>query len=277
MAIRSYGINDAPVSDASDPLWLRAALESLERVGFAVLENQLSASLLDSLRSGLDAVLQAQTARFGGLAALEAIGEANQARALCNEDARFWDLVTLPDVNTVIERLLGPAAIVMQQNGVVMPAGGDEHQQQRWHRDLPYQNWVSSAPLAIGALCALDPFSAMSGGTAFLPGSHRFASFPSEAFIGQRQQVIEAPAGSVILFDAMSFHRGGTNRGTTPRRAVNTLFGVPLLAQQVLITAPPGATELVVRRAGAAYHPVATPDEYRQKRAARQTKDAHDR
>ena len=271
MAIQSYGVTDA-VPAGHDPDWLVAALEDLERVGFTLLADQVQGAQLADLRAALDRLLAAQTQRFGGAPALENIGEAGQARALCNEDPLFWELATLPRVNAVIERLLGPAAIVMQQNGVVMPARAQGHQQQRWHRDLPYQSWVNSAPIAIGALCALDAFSAQSGGTAFLPASHRFGAFPSEEFIRRWEHGIEAPAGSVVLFDAMTFHRGGVNLGDAPRRAINTLFGVPLLAQQVALAAPPNASDLILRRCGALYQPADSADDYRARRLARTRK-----
>ncbi|MGZ5179194.1 MAG: phytanoyl-CoA dioxygenase family protein [Ramlibacter sp.] len=275
MTLQSYGVMQPPGAD-KDPDWLVRALEDLERVGFTMLTDQIEGDLLAALRAALDRVLAAQTQRFGGVAALEGIGEAGQARALCNEDPLFWELATLPRVDAVIERLLGPAAIVMQQNGVVMPTGAQGHQQQRWHRDLPYQSWVSSAPIAIGALCALDAFSAQSGGTTFLPASHRFGAFPSEEFIRRWEHGIEAPAGSIILFDAMTFHRGGINRGDAPRRAINTLFGVPLLAQQVTLTAPADASELIRRRCGVAYRPAGSADEYRAGRLARTRKASDD-
>lgn len=265
----SYGVVRPEMSEEHAPEWLSDALESLDRMGFAVLADQVRPPLLDELRACLDKLLVAQATRFGGEHALEAIGETGQVRAPCNEEPLFWELATLPAVDRVIERLLGPAAVVLQQNGVVMPPIGRGHQQQRWHRDLPYQRWVSTAPLAIGCLCALDAFSAETGGTAFLPASHRFPEFPSDAFIERWHHVIVAPAGSVVLFDAMTFHRGSLNRSDAPRRAVNTLFGVPLLAQQVTLTPPETASELVKRRSGLAYRPADSADDYRARRVQR--------
>jgi ectoine hydroxylase-related dioxygenase (phytanoyl-CoA dioxygenase family) len=78
-----------------------------------------------------------------------------------------------------------------------------------------------------------------------------------------------AAAGSLIVFDAMVFHRGGVNRGAGPRRAVNTVFGVPLLAQQVAFTAKPGMDARLRRRLGLDYQPAASADAWREMRAAR--------
>ncbi|TFZ03814.1 phytanoyl-CoA dioxygenase family protein [Ramlibacter humi] len=268
MVEQSYGATRA-AQNPGDPGWLSEALESLERVGFAVLPDALEPSLVTQLGSALDRLLQEQTARAGGDDALQAIGESGQVRAPCCEDSLFWSLIEHPVVDCIVERLLGPAAIVLQQNGVVMPAAGQRHQQQRWHRDLPYQSWVNSAPIALGFLCTLDPFNGESGGTTFLPASHRFPHLPSDAFIRGWEHGVDAPAGSLVVFDAMTFHRGGTNRSNAPRRAVNTLFGIPLLAQQVTLDAPAGASPLAVRRSGSTYRPADSADDYRARRQAR--------
>ncbi len=47
-----------------------------------------------------------------------------------------------------------------------------------WHRDLNYQHWVPSKPLAVSALVCLEDFNVETGGTAFLPSSHKFEAFP---------------------------------------------------------------------------------------------------
>lgn len=270
--VTSYGTVASPQSPASQPPWLTAVLEDLERVGFSVLQAAIAEDTLGRMRVALDRLLSEQSRRFGGETALSAIGESGQIRAVCNEDPLFWELVTHTAVVAIVERLLGSAAIVMQQNGVVMPGGAKRHEQQRWHRDLPYQTWVSSTPLALGVLCALDPFTAESGATTFLPGSHRFALFPSDRFIQQWEHQVQAPAGSLIVFDAMVFHRGSINTGKQPRRAVNTLFGVPLLAQQVTIEPPDGASDLIVRRSGVIYRPAQSADDYRARRGQRLSK-----
>ena len=90
-------------------------------------------------------------------------------------------------------------------------------------------------PLAISALLCIDPFRPSTGATTVLPGSHRVERFPSEAVTRKLEVAVEAPAGSFIVFDAMLFHRAGHNVSGAPRRAVNHVYGLPILAQQVSI------------------------------------------
>ncbi|MBX9701990.1 MAG: hypothetical protein K2X74_21325, partial [Acetobacteraceae bacterium] len=59
------------------------------------------------------------------------------------------------------------------------------------------------------------------------------------------------------------------NRGAAPRRAVNTLFGVPLLAQQVAFADRPGIDPLLRRRLGLDYRAAPGADAWREARAAR--------
>jgi ectoine hydroxylase-related dioxygenase (phytanoyl-CoA dioxygenase family) len=107
------------------------------------------------------------------------------------------------------------------------------HYQLRWHRDLPFQHWTTSRPVAIAALLCLDEFNATTGGTYALAGSHMHEEFPSEEFVRTHQEVMTAPPGTFIVMDAMAFHRAGRNTSENVRRGVNHLVGLPFLAQQI--------------------------------------------
>ena len=55
-------------------------------------------------------------------------------------------------------------------------------------------------------------------------------AFPSGPLIDEFEHVVEAPAGSHIVFDATMFHRA-TNRSDRPRRAVNHVYTLPFIGQ----------------------------------------------
>lgn len=259
-----YGITEAAPAATLHEL----ALEELARDGFAVLPGVLTAEQIVRMCAALDELVAAQTARFGA-ARLEGIGDMHQARALLEEAPVFLELLAIPALDALVEALLGPAALVMQQNGIVMPPQGARHRQQSWHRDLPYQSWVASKPIALGALAMLDDFTPQSGATFFLPGSHLHPGFPSPEYTARHAAQACAPAGAVVVFDAMCFHAGGVNRGAAPRRAVNTLFGIPLLAQQVAFTDRPGLDARLRRRLGLDYQPQPSADAWRAARHRR--------
>ena len=66
-----------------------------------------------------------------------------------------------------------------------------------------------------------------------LPASHKSEPFPSDAAVGALQQQVSAPAGSFIILDCMLFHSGGVNRTGTARRAVNHVYSIPFIRQQI--------------------------------------------
>ena len=132
-----------------------------------------------------------------------------------------------------------PALIVLGQDD-------GKRNVQGWHSDYPY-HWGIRAPgkvpehtgreLVLGVqrnVCVSD-FTKERGATLFKLGSHAHNHAPPEEwgnaaahaqpgyraahglpYDGAAADVIEAPAGSIILYDARTWHRAGVNR--TPRK-----------------------------------------------------------
>jgi ectoine hydroxylase-related dioxygenase (phytanoyl-CoA dioxygenase family) len=130
------------------------------------------------------------------------------------------------------ERLLCDYFILSQKNSIVLEPQLP-HTQAQYHRDLPYQHFVSSRPLAINALFCVDPFNVENGATRVVPGSHKHEPFPADPVVARLEQVASAPAGSFIVLDAMVFHSGGVNHTNKPRRGVNHVFVLPFMRQQI--------------------------------------------
>ena len=65
-------------------------------------------------------------------------------------------------------------------------------------------------------------------------------AFPSRQFVEKHQRPVEALAGSVIVFDAMLFHRGGYNNSGRTRLGINHIFTLPLIKQQINLPATLG-------------------------------------
>ena len=131
--------------------------------------------------------------------------------------------------------------MLSQQNGIINPQNAQRYNQGAFHRDLPYQHFVSSHPLAINALFCLDPFTPQNGATHVVPASHKNEAFPSDATVNALQTQVGAEVGSFIILDCMLFHSGGVNRTGSPRRAVNHVYSVPFIRQQIDLPALLGA------------------------------------
>jgi hypothetical protein len=227
MISNRYGVTER--TDVADDVSLH--VERIRVRGFTVVPGGFTPSDIADLSSRLDAVLDAQIAEFGA-AQLERIGDALTARCPLLYDGAFVRLAAHPVVLNVVRRLLGDYVVLMQQNGVINPPR-QGHTQTAYHRDLPYQHFVSSRPLAISALFCIDPFRPETGATTLLPGSHLVESFPSDHLARELDTSVEADRGSFIVFDSMLFHRAGVNRSDHKRRAVNQVYSVPIVAQQI--------------------------------------------
>jgi len=224
----SYGVTER--TTGVDELDL--AVEEIEIRGYAVIDSGLSAAELEDYRRRLDAIYANQLEEVGGAENMVRINDANVTRCPLAYDAGFLDLAVHPKVLEIARRLLGENFVLMMQNGVTNPPA-QEHFQSRWHRDLNYQHWVCSRPLALHALFCLDPFAPETGGTWMLPGTHFVEGFPSDAYVTRHQIPISAPPGAVVVGNAMLYHRAGENRSNQTRRAVNHVIGRPFLAQQL--------------------------------------------
>lgn len=204
--------------------------EEIAFKGFTIISGLFSAEELQGWRDKIDAVYASQEREFGR-EALIAIQELDLCRAPLLYDFDFVRIATQPVVLSVVRKFLGDWFILNLQNAIINRPN-EEHHQSSWHRDLPYQNWVISKPLAINALFAIDDFSAVTGGTHVVPFSHKREILPSDAYIDANRAIVEAPAGSVVVFDSMLFHRAGANKSRIIRRAVNHLYTAPILKQQ---------------------------------------------
>jgi ectoine hydroxylase-related dioxygenase (phytanoyl-CoA dioxygenase family) len=224
----SYGIVERGVA-ASDAARIA---ERIRLAGYAVVPGGFSSAEVADFGTRLEQVMARQVEEFGGADRLASIGDALTARCPIVYDDAFVALAAHATVLAICRELLGDYIVLMQQNGVINPSG-ERHTQVAYHRDLPYQHFTSSRPLAISALFCIDPFTAETGATTMIPGSHRMEQFPSETVAAELDTQVSADPGSFIVFDAMVFHRAGQNRSGRLRRAVNQVFSTPIIAQQI--------------------------------------------
>jgi ectoine hydroxylase-related dioxygenase (phytanoyl-CoA dioxygenase family) len=224
----SYGI----IEQASARTDLDGHVERIRLAGFTVVPGGYTPSDLAHLATRIDTLLAEQAERAGGSAALAEIGEHETLRCCLAHDEAFVRLASNEHVLAICRQLLGDYIVLTQQNGIAN-SPGHAHHQTACHRDLPYQHFVSSRPLAISALFCVDPFTRRNGATVVLPGTHRIEHFPSDSVAQEIERPVEAPAGSFLVFDSMLFHRAGHNASTAARRAVNHVYALPFIGQQI--------------------------------------------
>jgi ectoine hydroxylase-related dioxygenase (phytanoyl-CoA dioxygenase family) len=228
----SYGITERTAEGTA----CDRAVEHIRLTGYTVIDGGYGPEEVQDLSARLDRLLDAQAEKAGGFERLAAVGDEETVRCCLAYDDAFLRIATNAQINAVCARLLGKFFVLMQQNGIVNRPER-LHAQTAYHRDLPYQSFVSSRPLAVSALFCVDAFTIENGATVVIPASHKVEQFPSEEVVRAVERPIEAPAGSYIVFDSMLFHRAGRNRSPLPRRAVNQVFTLPFVAQQISLPA----------------------------------------
>lgn len=225
---KSYGVLES-VEVGSQ---IDEAVEQIRRLGYAVVDAGYSLEELAAISNAFHKI-QAEYVNIYGAERLKVIGEDNTIRLPMALDFNVFGRLALnPVVLSVVKALISGKFLLNQQNGVINPAR-QEYGQGAWHRDLPYQHFTSSRPLAINALFCVDDFTLDNGGTYVLPASHLAEPFPSRAFVNRHAVQLEAKAGSFVVLDCMLFHSGGYNFTELPRRAVNHVYSVPYIRQQI--------------------------------------------
>lgn len=229
--IKHYGVKEQLA--AADELEVK--LQELDLCGYTVMHSGFSEAVLSDLRERLERLLSEQEMQFGGYETLKRINEGDTLRAPLIWDEAFLNVAVQVQLIDLCRRALGDYFIINQQNGVRNPPVSGGHHQTRYHRDLPYQHFVSSRPLALNALLCLDPFTAENGATRVLPGSHKIEYFPDDRVVRSLEVATNVPAGAYLILNSMVFHCAGVNRTEGPRRAINTVFTVPIIKQQIAL------------------------------------------
>jgi len=226
--MKSYGLNVSNKLKSTK----EKHLEEFNILGYTVIDNVLSDNHLEIIRKEIDHVYELQKKEIG-VSILKKINEENLVRLPLAYSEVFKDIAGFEGLREYLKTILGDFYILHLQNAIInMPS--EEHHQSSWHRDLPYQNWVSSAPLACNLYFCIDDFTKDTGATFILPFSHKLTKIPSQEYIVSNAVQVNAKAGSVILFDSMLFHRAGYNSTNNfIRRGINNVFVKPILNQQI--------------------------------------------
>jgi ectoine hydroxylase-related dioxygenase (phytanoyl-CoA dioxygenase family) len=226
-----FGVNE--INKVNSDLDLH--LENIAIRGYTIIKDVLNQEELTFARNTLDRLYKVQINEVGNEELLSQINDTNNVRApLVYEDFFLHKVAANEKVLDLVKGILGDYFILMLQNGVFnMPYIGNKPNAYAHHRDLNYQHFVSSRPLAISALFCIDDFNSNTGGTIVIPYTHKFERCPSLEYISENEIQITSKPGSVIVFDSMMYHRSGTNTSNIIRRGINNMYVAPFIKQQI--------------------------------------------
>lgn len=225
---QSYGVRRQHQASTE----IEVYLEELRREGYVVLSDVFSPDVMKEASELIDATYALQVQETGE-DVLEKANDTDIVRCPLAYDRRFLDLSINETIQSIIKGVLGENYVLLQQNGIINRSKKTNFQT-KWHRDLSYQHWICSQPLLLNFLICIDKFFVEGGATWILPGSHLHEEFPSDSYLARHAKPLEASAGSVIVLDGMTYHRGGVN--TSPgyiRRALNNVVALPFMGQQI--------------------------------------------
>jgi len=208
-----------------DPEVVAADLTALERDGYVILPDLLSAAQLDEIRASVTPLLD-QTGRngFEGRATQRVYSVLNKTRA-CDR------IVDHPRVLALLDRLFMPNYLLSMLQVINIEPG---EQAQMLHTDDGFYP-LPRPRKALGAatIWAIDDFTGDNGATDILVGSHRWGDRePTDA---EREPVV-MNAGSCVFFPGTLWHGGGANRSQRARLAVTAQYCEPWLRPQEAFT-----------------------------------------
>jgi ectoine hydroxylase-related dioxygenase (phytanoyl-CoA dioxygenase family) len=228
--MKTYGItNSNQIFDKID-----YHIENIRIKGYSIENNVIDEETCSFYTNKLEEIYSKQEEEFGR-ENLEIINELDTVRMPFIYDKRFTKFFMHDLVLELTTQIIGENFQLHLQNAVINRPQ-KEHHQTSWHRDLPYQDWTISKPLAFNAFFCLSDFNLLNGATFVLPFSHNIDFFPSEKYVEENEKQLIAKRGSVIFFNSMIYHRAGNNVSNETRYGLNNMFVSPFIKQQIILS-----------------------------------------
>lgn len=205
--------------------------DSLDREGYLNLGKLLSDEQLKSLRNKIKELLDQEGENAGSeLMDSPYIRHPKESGAdrladLVNKGAEFDIFYTHPKVLAAIAHVLGQRIKLSSLNyRAAKPGAGLQKLHVDWHDAVTPGDYK-----VCNSIWLLDDFYPENGATRVVPGSHLHAGLPQEVLedplaTHPNEVIIEAPAGSVVIFNSHTWHGGTTNHTSSARRAIHSYF-----------------------------------------------------
>lgn len=221
-------------TSATEPRWLDLTLSSLHSLGYCVVPDVLP----DAFRSRTrEAMYRARDKIVQEVAEprLAAAGERGVLRLMLKQDPLFLEFLEIPELLSVVDRVVGETSILHLQNGLILPPeagpGTPALFQFRFHRDFP--RLLNGYVASVNAMFAIDEFTRENGATMVVTGSQQKEPPGDVNSFIEHAVPVECPAGSMIVFDSTLWHAAGQNRSGRDRLAINHQFTRSFIKQQI--------------------------------------------
>jgi len=150
---------------------------------------------------------------------------ADRIANLVNKGAVFDTFYTHPQVLTAVRHVIGADIHLSSLNfRSAKPGKGRQKLHADWKEAVTPGNFK-----VCNSIWLLDDFTPNNGATRVVPGSHLAGNIPTDVLDNPEaphpdEILIQAPAGTVVIFNAHTWHGGTTNLTNQPRRAIHSYF-----------------------------------------------------
>ncbi|WKN42371.1 phytanoyl-CoA dioxygenase family protein [Tunicatimonas pelagia] len=203
----------------------------LDKHGYVSLGKILDEAQLKTVRDRIQALLETE----GKNAGAELLDSphirhpkeegADRLADLVNKGEVFDIFYTHPRVLAGVAHVLGQQLKLSSLNyRAAIPSRGHQKLHADWHKTVAPDKYQ-----VCNTIWLLDDFTKDNGATRLVPGTHRSGILPQEELADPwathpDEIIIEAPAGTVVIFNSHTWHGGTNNHTDTPRRSIHSYF-----------------------------------------------------
>ncbi len=157
----------------------------------------------------------------------------NQIRAPLVSNKDFLDLA-LDSSFLKIVKSIEPKFYLNQQNLLGISSNLKGHKDQsRWHRDIPYQEWIPNGLSAFNALLCICPTTDPIHVLDLLEGSHNQIEFPHIASENKLLTQIYLKSGEYLFLNSFIFHRAPIVSCIQDHYLINQVITSRIFKQQI--------------------------------------------
>lgn len=255
-------MNGLSNADSMEATLSQEEKDFLDQNGYLNLGQILSENQLASIRNKIKTLLEMEGADAGKeLMESPYIRHPKESGAdrladLVNKGQEFDIFYTHPRMLAAISHVLGENYKLSSLNyRAAKPGAGLQKLHVDWHESVAVQDYK-----VCNSIWLLDDFNKENGATRVVPCTHLQDRLPQDAMEDPMaphpdEVIIEAPAGSVVIFNSHTWHGGTTNLTPNPRRAIHSYFcrsdqpqqvdQKRYIKQETLDRLPKGAVEIL--------------------------------
>jgi len=196
----------------------------LDDDGYVILKSAMGADLLAELRSRILQLFDDEGDRAGSEFRTEE--HAHRLANLVDKGEVFQRAVALPRMLDLVKHVLGADCKLSSLNARSADPGTEIGQP--LHVDMgaiPDEKgyWVCNT------VWLLDDFTRDNGPTRMIPGSHKWGKRPQDVLTDPyaahpQEELLIAPAGTIVVMNAHMWHGGTANRSGAPRLAMHSFY-----------------------------------------------------